>query len=270
MNWPPDSVRGPAIVLEGVSKAFSPGAQALGDVTLTVPAGEFLAVVGASGSGKTTMLRVMHRLIEPDQGMVRILGYDASTAPHVLRRQVGYVFQGVGLFPHLTVAENVAITPRLAGWPRKQIDARVVEMLDLVGLPASGYAERAPHMLSGGQRQRVGLARALAARPRVMLMDEPFGALDPLTRDELGCACRGLHQALGLTTVMVTHDVTEALLMADRILVMRSGRIAALDRPSALAVSPDPYVAALFEKPRSQLQRMASALNARSGMVAHG
>src|SRR5207302_8619657 len=156
--------------------------------------------------------------------------------PYLLRRKIGYVFQEIGLFPHLSVAENIAVTPKLLGWDRKRIDARVANLLGLVDLPLE-VAARAPAELSGGQRQRVGVARALAAEPKLMLMDEPFGALDPLTRDALGTDYRSLHDRLSLTTVMVTHDMAEAVLLADRIVVLREGRIVADGRPADLLAS---------------------------------
>jgi len=259
-----------AISLTNVGKCFGSGRPALIGVSLEVRMGELLAVVGGSGSGKTTMLRLMHRLIEPDSGEVRVLDADPSTPPHVFRRQVGYVFQGVGLFPHLTVAENIAITPKLLRWPRGRIEARVSRLLELMELPRSEYGGRLPATLSGGQRQRVGIARALAGRPRVMLMDEPFGALDPITRDDLGRAYRALHDRFGLATVMVTHDITEAILMADRIAVMREGRLVTVGPAAALAVSEEPYVQALFERPRGQLRQMASILEPAAKEPVHG
>ena len=216
-------------------KSFDGGQNfALRDVSLAVEAKSFVALVGASGSGKTTALKLINRLIEPDRGEVRLDGVAVNTldAP-LLRRRIGYVFQGVGLFPHMTIGENIGITPQLLGWPRAEIDARVAELLDLVELPQS-FAARLPHALSGGQRQRAGVARAIAARPHVVLMDEPFGALDPVTRDSLGTAYRAMHDRLGVTTIMVTHDVQEAVLLADRIVVMGGGRILADGAPGAL------------------------------------
>jgi osmoprotectant transport system ATP-binding protein len=217
--------------------------------------------VGTSGSGKTTTLKTINRLIDPDKGEVRLDGQPVHDQPGpLLRRGIGYVFQGVGLFPHLTVGENIATTPRLLGWSEGDIAPRIAELLDLVALPRS-YAARFPDALSGGQRQRIGVARALAARPRIMLMDEPFGALDPVTRIELGDAYRALHLKLGLTTVMVTHDVSEAVLLADRIVVMKGGRVLADDTPRALlAASKDPDVAALMATPRQQADRVAALM----------
>src|SRR5579862_5664864 len=195
------------IAFQGVSKSFDEGRDfAVRDVTLTVASRAFVALVGDSGSGKTTLLKMINRLIEPDQGTVSVAGESVQAVTgYTLRRKIGYVFQGIGLFPHMSVAENIGITPLLLGWSQADIDARTAELIDLVELPRS-YLARMPSELSGGQRQRVGVARALAARPSIMLMDEPFGALDPVTRDALGRDYRALHQRLGLTTLMVTHD----------------------------------------------------------------
>src|SRR5688572_9715804 len=188
-----------AIAVENVSKRFGDAPPALDGVSLQVRTGEFLAVVGPSGSGKTTLLRLINRLADPSAGTVRIGGVDAAGLdPVALRRRIGYVFQEVGLFPHMTVAENIAITPRLLGWDKARMAARVDELLGLVRLD-NGYGARFPHQLSGGERQRVGVARALAAGPDMVLMDEPFAALDPLTREGLGRDYRTLHDTLGLT-----------------------------------------------------------------------
>ncbi|MDR3513805.1 MAG: ATP-binding cassette domain-containing protein [Caulobacteraceae bacterium] len=255
-----------AIELLSLCKSFDGGrTHAVETVSLAVQAGGFVALVGGSGSGKTTTLKMINGLIAPDSGEVRIEGAPIGrTAPHLLRRRIGYVFQEVGLFPHLTVGENIGITPRLMGRPKDEIAARVAALLDLVGLPRA-FAARAPAALSGGQRQRVGVARALAAAPAIMLMDEPFGALDPVTRDELGAEYRRLHDQLGLTTVMVTHDVTEAVLLADRIVVMRQGRIRAEGTPGALLVHPDPEVRNLIETPRRQAERVRARLERADG-----
>lgn len=250
----------PVIELLDVGKRYG-AAEALSSVTLSVQDGEFAALVGGSGSGKTTLLKTINRLVAPDTGRVRVQGEDvAAIAPHLLRRRIGYVFQEVGLFPHLTVAENIAVTPRLLGWDRARAQARVAELLDLVALPRE-MAGRTPDALSGGQRQRVGVARALAAEPAILLMDEPFGALDPLTRDALGADVRALHYRLGLTTVMVTHDMAEAVLLADRIVVLKAGRIAADGAPAdLLANATDPDVRALLEAPKRQAERLAARL----------
>jgi len=251
-----------AIGLHGIEKRY--GAQvALAGVSLDVRAGEFLALVGGSGSGKTTLLKTINRLILPDAGEVRIAGVAADEPAHLLRRRIGYVFQEVGLFPHLSVAENIAVTPKLLGWEPTRIAERVKTLLDLVALPAE-VAGRAPSELSGGQRQRVGVARALAAEPAIMLMDEPFGALDPLTRDQLGADYRALHERLALTTVMVTHDMAEAVLLADRIVVLSNGRILADGAPAELlADATDPEVRALLEAPKRQAERLAAKLGGR-------
>jgi osmoprotectant transport system ATP-binding protein len=250
----------PLIAIDKVSKSFG-GGVALSDVSIDIAPGAFVALVGASGSGKTTTLKTINRLVDPDAGEVRLDGQPVRNRPGpVLRRGIGYVFQGVGLFPHLTVAENIAATPRLLGWSEADVAARVAELLDLVALPQA-YAARFPDALSGGQQQRVGVARALAAKPRIVLMDEPFGALDPITRIELGDAYRALHDRLALTTVMVTHDVQEAVLLADRIVVMKAGRVLAHDTPrNLLAGSPDADVAALMASPKRQADRVAALL----------
>ena len=212
----------PAIELRDVRKSFG-GRPAVDGVSLAIPEGQFVALVGRSGSGKTTTLKLIQRLIEPDAGEVRVLGRAPSDEPApVWRRRLGYVLQDIGLFPHMSVAENIGVTPSLLGWPAAERAARTAELLAMVGLDDS-YATRRPDQLSGGQRQRVGVARALAARPPVLLMDEPFAALDPGTREALRDTCRTLHQRLGLTSVLVTHDMTEAVLMADRIVVMGEG-----------------------------------------------
>ena len=249
----------PAIAFAEVSKRYGEGAAPVLDrVSIEVAGREFLAVVGPSGSGKTTLLRLINRLIEPTEGIVRVEGEDVRAVDAVgLRRRIGYVFQGVGLFPHMTVAENIAITPRLLGWDAARIAPRVDELIELVRLDRSRHRDRVPAELSGGERQRVGVARALAAAPRIVLMDEPFGALDPLTRDALGDDYRRLHDRLGLTTVMITHDMQEALLLADRIAVMRDGRIIANGAPRALlADRQDDYVRELMAAPRRQAERL--------------
>ena len=241
-----------AIVLSRIVKTYG-ALQAVADLSLIVPVGQFVALVGASGSGKTTLLKMINGLITPDSGEVRVLGGDVlSSDQSALRRKVGYVFQEVGLFPHMTVGENIAIGPRLERWSKDRADARTRELLDLVALPQT-VTERLPSELSGGQRQRVGVARALAAGPRIMLMDEPFGALDPIVRDGLARDYRALHDRLGLTTVMVTHDIMEALRLADRVVVMSEGRVLAEDSPRALLSGhPDARVRDLIDTPKRQ------------------
>lgn len=251
----------PAIAYENVGKSFEYGrTKAVDDVSIDVAAGEFLVVVGSSGSGKTTLLRLANRLTAPDSGTVHVQGSDVRDVdPIVLRRSIGYVFQSGGLFPHMTVAGNIGITPRLLGTPPQEISARVDELIDLVQLEGT-HRDRFPHELSGGQRQRVGVARALAAKPSIVLMDEPFGALDPLTRDALSEDYRALHRSLGLTTVMITHDMTEALLLADRVAVMRAGRLVAQGTAQELSKSTDAYVGELLNTPRRQATRLQELL----------
>jgi osmoprotectant transport system ATP-binding protein len=253
------------IELENVSKTYGGSAvAAVSCVDLRIERETLLVLLGESGSGKTTTLKMINRLVEPSSGTIRLDGRDVeSFDPIDLRRRIGYAFQGIGLFPHMTVAENVATVPRLLGWSRTDTDARVAELLELVGLPATRFRDRYPRELSGGQRQRVGVARALAARSKVLLMDEPFGALDPITRDELQAELKSLQRALGLTVVLVTHDVTEAVLLADRIAVMKDGRVLGHDTPARLmAEPPHEYVAALMEMPRRQARRVAALAGA--------
>jgi osmoprotectant transport system ATP-binding protein len=250
-----------AITYKNVSKSFEHGrVNALNNVSLSVAAGEFLAIVGGSGSGKTTLLRLTNRLIEPDHGIVHVHGDDVRKVdPIALRRSIGYVFQSGGLFPHMSIADNIGITPHLLGSPAGETSIRINELLDLVRLDRS-HRDRLPHELSGGQRQRVSVARALAAKPRIVLMDEPFGALDPLTRDGLGEDYRALHRELGLTTVMITHDMAEALLLADRIAVMRDGHLIAQGTSQDLSMSDDAYVRELLGTPRRQAERLQELL----------
>ncbi len=247
--------RGPAVAFEGVSKRYPGGVVAVDNVSLEIAGGAFVALVGASGSGKSTLLKTVNRLVAPSAGRVLIDGTPVEDAePHRLRRRIGYVFQNIGLFPHMTVAENIAIGLRLEG--RRDTADRVADLLDLVDLPRDAAA-RMSDALSGGQRQRVGVARALATGPRLMLMDEPFGALDPVTRDALGTAVRGLHDRLGLTTMLVTHDMAEALLLADRVLVMDDGRIVADAPPRDLLAGKGGAEAdALVAVPRAQARRL--------------
>jgi len=250
------------IEIDGLSKSFDGGQSfAVRDARVRVRPGALVALVGGSGSGKTTLLKSINRLIEPDSGEVRIEGEPVGRAEAPsLRRRIGYVFQDIGLFPHMSVAENIGITPQLLGWLQQEIAARIAELLDLVGLPQS-YASRFPAALSGGERQRVGVARAIAARPKIVLMDEPFGALDPITRDALGSAYRALHEKLGLTTIMVTHDVQEAVLLADEIVVMKRGRVLAQDIPRALlADAAHPDVRALMAMPKRQAERIRAVI----------
>ena len=259
----PDSV---LITFDRVAKSFDGGRSAqlvpaVDDVSLEVKRGEFLAIVGGSGAGKSTLLKLVNRLIEADSGTITIEGEDVRAAdPVSLRRRIGYVFQTGGLFPHISVAANIGITPKLLGEAPQRIAGRVDELLDLVRLARAEFRDRLPHELSGGQRQRVGVARALAASPKIVLMDEPFGALDPLTRDVLSEDYRSLHDRLGLTTLMITHDMTEAILLADRIAVMRGGKLLAQGTAKALAQSRDAYVGELLSTPRRQAERLNTLL----------
>jgi osmoprotectant transport system ATP-binding protein len=246
----------PLLVFDGAARAYG-DAVAVAGVSCAIEAGSFVALVGASGSGKSTLLKMVNTLVEPTSGRVLFGGEDVTTLkPARLRRRVGYVFQGIGLFPHFSVAENIAIGPRLTG--DKLAPERIAELLALVELDP-GLATRMPDELSGGQRQRVGVARALAGEPELLIMDEPFGALDPVTRDALGRKVRELHERLGLTTVMVTHDMAEALLLADRVLVMDKGALVADETPRALLAGAGGEVAQrLVAVPRTQAERLAA------------
>jgi osmoprotectant transport system ATP-binding protein len=228
------------IRLERVRKVYDDGTVAVGDLTLDVPAGEIVVLVGPSGCGKSTILRMVNRLIEPTSGRIVLGDEDVTHSdPVALRRRMGYVIQNVGLFPHQTVRVNVETVPRLLGWSRARIAARVDELLALVGLEGGRYADRYPHELSGGQRQRVGVARALAADPVVLLMDEPFSAVDPIVRARLQDEFLRLQDTVGKTILFVTHDVDEAVRLGDRIAVLSDGgRLEQYDPPVALLAKP--------------------------------
>jgi osmoprotectant transport system ATP-binding protein len=237
-----------AIEFRDVSFTRPGGRKVLERFNLAVEAGEVLALVGRSGAGKSTILKLVNRLLLPDEGTVAVQGRPTSDwDPYELRRQVGYVLQEVGLFPHMTIANNVAVVPRLERWPEERIRHRVRELLDLVGLPADQFSIRWPDELSGGQRQRVGVARALAVDPPVLLMDEPFGALDPLTRAELHGEFRRIQKRLRKTVTIVTHDMGEAFALADRIGVIDEGRLVSCDSPGAIARSSDRTVRRLLD-----------------------
>jgi osmoprotectant transport system ATP-binding protein len=247
------------ISLRNVSKTYDDGrSHAVHDVSLEIIEGELLILLGESGCGKTTTLKMINRLIERSAGQIHVAGENVSSVdPIELRRRIGYVFQGIGLFPHMTISENVGTVPRLLGWTRHDVAARVDELLELVGLSPSDFGRRYPRELSGGQQQRVGVARALAARPSVLLMDEPFGALDPITRDQMQDELKTLQGELGLTVVLVTHDMTEALLLADRIAVMKGGQVVGTGTPVKLMSEPGhDYVRSLMAMPKRQADRV--------------
>jgi len=238
----------PAIEFRGVSFTRPGRPPILDHFDLVVEAGDVLALVGRSGAGKSTLLKLVNRLLTPDEGAVLVEGRDTREwEPIRLRRRVGYVLQDVGLFPHMTVADNVAVVPRLEAWSADRVAARVHELLELVGLPPQQFATRWPDELSGGQRQRVGVARALGVDPAVLLMDEPFGALDPLTRAELHREFHRIQDRLRKTVIIVTHDMGEAFALADRVGVIDAGQLVACDRPEVVARSADSRVRQLLD-----------------------
>jgi osmoprotectant transport system ATP-binding protein len=234
------------ITIESLSKQYGP-VTVVDDVTLTIERGTITVIVGTSGSGKSTLLRMINRLVEPSGGRVLIDGKDTLAEPaHLLRRRIGYAIQGHGLFPHRTVAENIATVPRLLGWEAPRVRARVEELLEVFQLDPAAFAGKYPHQLSGGQQQRVGVARALAAEPAVLLMDEPFGALDPIIRTKAQDDLRGIQRRFGTTIVLVTHDMDEAFRLGDRVAVMTDGKVLQYDRPAMLLTRPaDPFVSRL-------------------------
>ncbi|ELY3545151.1 ABC transporter ATP-binding protein [Cronobacter turicensis] len=226
------------IEFQQVSKFYDGGA-AVKDLSLTFAEGAFSVLIGTSGSGKSTTLKMINRLVEHDAGEIRFAGEEIRQfSPEALRRRMGYAIQSVGLFPHWTVAQNVATVPQLLKWPKARIQARVDELLALLGLAPEAFRDRYPHQLSGGQQQRVGVARALAADPEVLLMDEPFGALDPVTRSALQQEMRRIHQLLGRTIVLVTHDIDEALGLAQHLVLMDNGEVVQQGAPLTLLTTP--------------------------------
>jgi osmoprotectant transport system ATP-binding protein len=247
------------IQLDGVSKKYDDGTVAVHDLDLAVPEGETVVLVGPSGCGKSTTLKMVNRLIEPTGGRILFAGEDVTHAdPVKLRRRMGYVIQQTGLFPHQTIAANVATVPKLLGWDRKRVDARVTELLELVGLDPARYAKRYPHQLSGGQRQRVGVARALAADPPVLLMDEPFGAVDPIVRERLQGEFIRLQREVRKTVLFVTHDLDEAVRVGDRIAVFsEGGHLEQYDAPSRLLGSPATDFVAKFVGSDRGLKRLS-------------
>lgn len=252
------------ISLRDVSKVYPGAVRAVDGLSLEIERGETVALLGASGCGKTTTLKLINRLVEATAGEIRFEGQDVRALDPVrLRRQIGYVFQGVGLFPHWSVGDNVAAVPRLLGWSESRVRARVDALLARVGLPPATFRDRRPADLSGGQRQRVGVARALAAEARLLLMDEPFGAVDPLTRDGLQRELVAMRAELGLTLLLVTHDVAEALLLGDRVAVLEAGRILQVGSPAELFARPaDSTVERLLETPRRQADRLYALAHA--------
>ncbi|HYB63695.1 MAG TPA: ABC transporter ATP-binding protein [Steroidobacteraceae bacterium] len=231
------------ITVENLTKCYGE-ATVVDDVSLTVERNSITAIVGTSGSGKSTLLRMINRLVEPTSGRVLLDGRDTRDEPaYLLRRRIGYVIQGNGLFPHRTVAENIATVPRLLGWDTRRIEARVRELLEIFSLDPATYAGALPHQLSGGQQQRVGVARALAAEPLVLLMDEPFGALDPIIRAKAQEDLLDIQRRFGMTVVLVTHDMDEAFRLGNQVAVMSGGRLLQYDRPAVLLTRPaDPFV----------------------------
>ena len=238
----------PMVQFENVGFSYPNGGPIVDGFTLSVEPGEVVVLVGRSGAGKSTILKLVNRVILPRSGVVRVEGRDTREWHSIkLRRRIGYVLQEIGLFPHMTIEENVGLVPRLEQWPADRIRARVAELLDLVGLPPATFASRWPSELSGGQRQRVGVARALAVDPPILLMDEPFGALDPVTRVELQREFARIQKQLKTTVILVTHDMVEAFTLARRIGVVDAGALIACDTPDAIAHSREPRVKILLD-----------------------
>jgi len=245
------------IELQGLEKRYE-RTYVVRDLTLTFPDGRITALLGPSGCGKTTTLRMINRLIEPSAGRVLLQGKDTrELKPEALRRGIGYVIQRVGLFPHLTVAQNVAVVPELLGWGRSRVSRRVDELLELVRLDPAAFRAKRPWELSGGQAQRVGVARALAADPPVLLMDEPFGALDPIGREQLQDEFRRIQRAVGKTVVLVTHDIDEAVRMGDHVALMDAGTLVQFGTPDELVLSPASSFVARFLGEDALIRRLA-------------
>ena len=255
------------IFFEDVSKHFQDGLSAVCNLTLEIKKGETLVLLGRSGSGKTTIMKMINRLVEPSSGKIWVDGQNImATSPIDLRRKIGYAIQSIGLFPHLTIAENIGLAPKLQGWDASKIDERVDHLLNLIGLKEVKW--RYPHELSGGQKQRVGVARALGADAPIILMDEPFGALDPITRRELQEECQQLFSDLGKTVVFVTHDVFEAVLMGDRIALLDHGHLIQLSSPEELIENPHNDIAYQFiEHHRFQLSLLTQTLKKRLNLL---
>ncbi|WP_342421036.1 ABC transporter ATP-binding protein [Paenibacillus sp. FSL E2-0178] len=244
-----------AIEISNVSKKYNQsGTFAVDHVSLSIEEGEFITILGSSGSGKTTLLKMINRLYEPDEGSITLFGENiAALDPVLVRRRIGYVIQQVGLFPHMTIGQNVAAVPRLLKWDSFRTEARVDELLTLVGLAPAEYKKRYPAQLSGGQQQRIGLARALASDPKIMLLDEPFGAIDAITRLNLQDELLHIHGGLKKTFLFVTHDINEAFKLGNRVIVMDQGRVCQFDTPKNIAAHPaDGFVASLIASSREQ------------------
>lgn len=251
------------IAVRNLCKKFPGDITAVDDVSFDVAEGEALALLGASGCGKTTTLKMLNGLVEPSSGQISIDGRSAyQPDPIAWRRKIGYVFQGVGLFPHWTVQKNLCAVPQLLGWNQERVDRRLGQLFEWIGLDRHSFAKRYPNELSGGQQQRVGVARALAAEPAILLMDEPFGALDPIIRDELQRVMVKLRSELNQAIVIVTHDVTEALTLADKIAIMDRGRIVQMGTPAELLSSPaNDMVAEIMGTPERQAQQVQALLS---------
>jgi osmoprotectant transport system ATP-binding protein len=244
-----------AIEIKDVTKQFKNAASnAVDHVSLTIEEGEFITILGSSGSGKTTLLKMINRLYEPDTGTIKLFNEDISKVnPVMLRRGIGYVIQQVGLFPHLTIAENIATVPKLLNWGKQDINNRINELLTLVGLNPRDYKKRYPSQLSGGQQQRIGLARALATNPKIMLLDEPFGAIDAITRLNLQDELLRIHGGLKKTFLLVTHDINEAFKLGTRVIIMNNGRVCQFDTPRNIVANPaDEFVSSLITSSRDQ------------------
>lgn len=244
-----------AIEFNNVCKKFNnAGYNAVDQVSITIEEGEFVTILGSSGCGKTTLLKMINRLYEPSDGKIMLFGEDIRAMDVVkLRRSIGYVIQQVGLFPHMTIAENVATVPKLLKWSKEKIDDRVEELLSLVGLDPNEFKKRYPSQLSGGQQQRIGLARALAIDPKIMLLDEPFGAIDAINRMNLQDELLRIHGGLKKTFIFVTHDINEAFKMGTRVIIMNRGRICQFDTPRNIVQNPaDDFVASLITSSRKQ------------------
>ncbi|MCL2360336.1 MAG: ABC transporter ATP-binding protein [Defluviitaleaceae bacterium] len=244
-----------AIEFQHVTKGFKGASyNAVNDVSLSINEGEFITILGSSGSGKTTLLKMTNRLYDPDSGNIILFGENIRDVDKVLvRRRIGYAIQQVGLLPHMTVAQNIAIVPKLLKWDKKRIEARAHELLELVGLEPKEFSSRYPAQLSGGQQQRIGLARALAADPKIMLLDEPFGAIDAINRLNLQDELKRIHGGLKKTFLFVTHDINEALKLGTRVVVMNEGRVCQFDTPENIAKNPaDDFVKSLINSCREQ------------------